>query len=485
MTALDDLEAKIKGTDTWPPKWDTAWATVAKWQAFRAADTDALKVIAHWSSTDSRTYFADPMPAKISGTFADLIFGEDPEFTAANDRDQDRLTESVEENGLASELQLAADTSVAEGEVWWHILVDPDQADVPIIRWHSRGQVLPLIRGRKVLACAFVSTIAVESDGARVTRLFEVHGDGAMLNLLFEGTSTSLGVPTALQSRPETADLPDVWNHGLPMLAGRVVNKIGRRGSLGVSDYAGVSDYLLALNETATIGQENARLTLKKRVVVPQRFLDKNGDFPAGADVIIATDTDADPDKPGQGLAQIEWSFDAQAFIAYKHELEQTIVARVGLVPQLLGIGSAQDGGGQAITGPAIKLRYMPATLSAAGKARFWDDELPGILCAAQRVDALTPKQDGLGREWAEASTPPTVERSSALPEDETEEATRHQLLVTAELEARQTAIEALHPDWDEKRVLEELTRIRADIGTVPAITPPDSTLDPHLPAAT
>ena len=484
MTALDDLEAKIKGTDTWPPKWDTAWATVAKWQAFRAADTDALKVIAHWSSTDSRTYFADPMPAKISGTFADLIFGEDPEFTAANDRDQDRLTEIVEENGLASELQLAADTSVAEGEVWWRILVDPDQADVPLIRWHSRGQVLPLIRGRKVLACAFVSTIAVESDGARVTRLFEVHGDGAMLNLLFEGTSTSLGVPTALQSRPETADLPDVWNHGLPMLAGRVVNKIGRRGSLGVSDYAGVSDYLLALNETATIGQENARLTLKKRVVVPQRFLDKNGDFPAGADVIIATDTDADPDKPGQGLAQIEWSFDAQAFIAYKHELEQTIVARVGLVPQLLGIGSAQDGGGQAITGPAIKLRYMPATLSAAGKARFWDDELPGILCAAQRVDALSPKQDGLGRPWAEPSTPPTVERSATLPEDETEEATRHQILVASELEARQTAIEALHPDWDEARVTEEVDRIKADLGEVPAPDQPAS-VDSHLPAAT
>jgi len=485
MTALDDLEAKIKGTDTWPPKWDTAWATVAKWQAFRESDADALKAIAHWRATDDRTYFPDPMPAKISGAFADLNFGEDPEFTAANEKDQDRLTEIVEENRLPSELRLAADTCVAEGEVWWRILVDPEQADVPLIRWHSRGQVLPLIRGRKVLACAFVSTIAVESNGNTVIRLFEVHGEGTMLNLLFSGTSTSLGQPINLSQRPETADLPEAWNHALPMLAGRVINKIGRRGNLGISDYAGITDYLLALNETATIGQENARLTLKKRVVVPQRFLDRNGDFPAGADIIIATDTDTDPDKPGQGLAQIEWSFDAQAFIAYKHELEQTVVARVGLVPQLLGIGSAQDGGGQALTGPAIKLRYMPATLAAAGKGRFWDDELPGILCAAQRVDALTPKQDGLGREWAEASTPPTVERSSALPEDETEEATRHQLLVTAELEARQTAIEALHPDWDEKRVLEELTRIRADIGTVPAITPPDSTLDPHLPAAT
>lgn len=468
--SADDLAQKITETREWPPKWETAWPTIRKWQAFREGTVDDLKELARFDRTahGDRTYFADPMPAKISTAFADLIFGEDPEFTAAKETDQPRLDNIVQDNGLPSELQVAADISVSEGEVWWRLLVDPLQADVPLVRWHSRASVLATIRGRHVIACAFVSVIATEGEGSRLYRLFEIHGDGLVLNRLYQGTRDSLGTRIRLADRDETSDLSDDWQHGLPMLAGRVVNKLGRRPSLGVSDYHGIEDYLLALNETVTIGQENARMTLKKRVVVPQRFLDQDGNFPAGADVIVATETDADPDRAQQGLAQIEWEFDAAAFIAYKQELEQTIVARVGLVPQMLGMGSATSDG-QAVSGTALKLRFLPASLSAAGKARFWDDALPVILELAQRLDSLGVKDGGFGRDWTDASTPPSVERSPTLPEDEAEKATRHVALVAGELESQQTAIEALHTDWDEPRVLEELRRI----GAAPADAPP------------
>lgn len=471
MTAIDELEAKIAATTTWPPTWDGAWATVSKWQAFREGDLDKLRELARFDRSTHRAYFADPMPSKISTAYSDLIFGEDPTFTAAAESDQDRLEAIIEGNALPSELQLAADTCVSEGEVWWRLLVDPEQADVPLIRWHSRAQVLPLIRGRKVLAAAFVSQVAVEGDGAQVYRLCEIHADQVMVNVLYQGTSTTLGKRIPLASRSETAELPDEWNHGLPILAGRVVNKLGRRANLGVSEYHGVEDYLLALNETATIGQENARMTLKKRALVGQQYLNADGDFLAGADVFVNTGTDMDPDKSGTPTI-IDWAFDAQAFIAYKHELEQTIVSRVGLVPQLVGIGSAQDGGGQAVTGPAQKLRLLPASLSTSGKGRFWDDELPRLLTAAQRVDALDVKANGFGRTWTDASSAPTVERSSTFPEDETEEATRHQILVAAGLEAKQTAIEELHGgDWSPERVAEEMALIAGDEQiTLPAL---------------
>jgi hypothetical protein len=414
------------------------------------------------------------MPEKISTTFANLIFGEDPAFVAANESDQDQLDQIVQDNGLASELQVAADIAVSEGEVWWRILVDPDQADVPLIRWHSRGSVLPLFRGRTPVAVAFLSVVEHDENSGRVWRLFEIHGDTEVLNVLFEGTTTSLGPQVDLRAHPDTQDLAERWQHGLPVLAGRVINKLGRSPHLGVSEYRGVEDYLLALNETATIGQENARMTLKKRVVIPQRFLNADGSFPAGADVIVATETDSDPDKPGQGLAQIEWSFDAAAFIAYKQELETTIAARVGLVPQIMGIGgSTQDG--TAASGTSIRLRFLTSTLAAEGKARHWDDALPKVLELCQRLDALPTGADGFGRQWADPLTPPTVERAASLPEDQAEEALRHKQLVEGEIESRQTAVEALHPDWDEGRVLEELARIDRDV-SVPVLDAPPFT---------
>lgn len=474
MSAEQLLERLTADSGQWPPKVDGgAWEVVSRWRAFRDGDTETLRRIARFERPDGsdRGYFCDPMPEKIATTYANLIFGENPDFTAANEGDQDRLTELVDENGLPSELQLASDLCVAEGEVWWRWLIDPAQADVPLMRFHSRAQVLALFRGRKPVAAGFV--FVIDEHDEKVWRLVEIHGDGEVLNVLFEGTRSSIGMRVNLQSRAETADLPDRWSHGLPMLCGRVLNKLGRNPRLGVSDFKGVEDYLLALNETATIGQENARMTLKRRVVVPQRFLNADGTFPAGAEVIVATDTDSDPDKPGQGLAQIEWSFDAQAFISYKQELEQTIAARVGLVPQIMGLGAATNDG-TAASGTSIRLRFLTSTLAAEGKARHWDDSLPYALGLGQRLAALPVKQGGLGQSWADPLTDPTVERQGALPEDQTEEATRHAALIGAEVESRQTAIENMHPDWDETRVLEELARIRADqdltVGVEPVV---------------
>lgn len=462
-TPADTLADLITASTDWPPRHAAdAWRQVTEWQAFREANSDLLNQITPFTRDNDCGYIADPLPAKISQAFADLLYGEDPDIDPGSEHDADSLAAIVDDNDLPSELQAAADIQSSEGEVWWRLLIDPEQADRPLIRFLSRTQVIPLIRGRRPVAVAFVFVIEHADNEDRVTRLIEIHGPGEVRNHLFTGTASTLGHPVPLEQHPATADLTETWEHGLPMLAGRIVNRLGRSAQLGVSDYAGVRDLLLALNETVSIGQHNARLTLRKRVIVPSRFLDQNGNFPAGADVIVAHDTDTDPDKPGQGLAQVEWNFDADAFISYKRELETTIIARVGLTPQLVGMATA-DGGSQALTGPAIKLRYLPATLTAEGKARSWDDQLPVILSLAQRLDALPQNMGGFGRQWTDPETPPSVKRAPVLPEDDGEEAKRHVTLVTGEIESRRTAIETLHPDWSTARVDEEIARIHDD----------------------
>lgn len=475
-TDADKLLERLTVTKNWPPKWECAWGDVRTWQALREADSDYLKKHIHWDHRGhghDRHYIVDPMPSKISGTFAELIFGQDPTITAAVKGNQKRLDMIVEDNELPGELQMAGDVCSSEGEVWWRWLIDLDQAEVPVLEFHSRLSVLPVFRGKRLLAAALISTFIPDDTDRQVKdvyRYFEIHADTIVMNVLFKGKADKLGTQVGLDQLDETADLPETWDHGLPMLVGRVVNKMGRRPQLGISDYAGVKDYLFALNETATIGQENARLTLKKRVVVPDSYLDVRGQFPAGADVIIAPTTDQDPDKAAQGLAQVEWSFDAQAFISYKEDLERTVLGRVGLARQLVDAGNATPDG--RATGTALKLRLIPSILATEGKGRFWDDALPMILGLGQQLDALTTDQRA-GYKWTNPAKPPVVERSSSLPEDETEEATRHSLLIGAEIESRQTAVEALHPDWDDIQVTDELAKIKKDIDTAAPVLPP------------
>lgn len=473
----DQLLAQLEGTTKWPPPWECAWKDTRLWQALREADDNYLRRYVRWDTAENRQrqYIVDPMPSKISWTFAELVFGDDPTFTAGTTADQARLDEFVEENQMPSELQSAEDICSSEGEVWWRILVDPMQAPVPIVEWHSRLAVLPMFRGRHLLAAALVSTYRppnARDQDKRLYRYFEIHADEVVYNVLFLGEKDKVGKRVALDDLQQTADLQDVWDHGLGMLCGRILNKRGRDPKRGVSDYAGVKDYLLALNETATIGQENARLTLKKRVVVPDSYLDVRGNFPAGADVLIAPTTDRDPDRPDQGLAQVEWSFDASAFIAYKEDLERTILGRVGLARQLVDAGNPTPDG--RATGTALRLRLIPSMLETADKGRFWDDALPDIFTKAQMVDALPEERGGFAGQWSSPGQAPTIERSGSLPEDETEEATRHSTLVTAEIESRKTAIQELHPDWDETQVTAEIDQITTEAKSfLPSVMPP------------
>jgi hypothetical protein len=109
-------------------------------------------------------------------------------------------------------------------------------------------------------------TSVAEDD--TVFRYVEIQTTGLTRNLLYKGNRTSLGEPVALATRDETAELPDEWPHDLDvMLAGRVTN--GTAGRLGRSQYAGVKDLLFALNESASIGEHNARLTLRQRMIMP------------------------------------------------------------------------------------------------------------------------------------------------------------------------------------------------------------------------
>lgn len=463
---------------------------IALWVALRESDRDQVSKIIGWDSdrqdgVSARPYKVDPLPERISQAFADLMFGEDPKIEPGSPEDADALAQMVEANDLPSEVRRWASDCSSEGEIWWKIFVNEDISDYPIIEASSRLDVIPLFRGRRIAAVAFISDLFTDHvmlEGQRsvyeVWRHIEMHTDGMVRNALYKGDLATIGEEVGLDQRPETASLEEEWNHGLDvMLAGRIPNKLGRDWRLGVSDYQGIKDLLLDLNEARVIMGENARLTAKKRMVVPAAALDEDGNFNAGADVLTVESLDTDLDNKGKAgpYAVLEYNFQATQLIQHIDDLTVTALTRVGLAEQFTGGG--KSGGGAAFSGTALRTRLIPTTLAAAGKARFFNDALPKILAAMAQVDQMPTEQGGCGHAWREAKNLPIITLSEVLPSDPTENITRHVAAVTGEVESVETAVRELNPEADDEWITDELQRIKDDrqiFGTGPK-QPPDA----------
>lgn len=494
-----------------------------EWAAFRESDRTVLRSLHPGGWDASKPYTVDPLPERIADVFPDLIFGADPEVTAASvtaaaatkkrdevtgeevaqaapdegpDEDQRLLDEAIDENDLPSELQEAGSICVGEGEVWWRIYVDRDAYRYPVIEWHSRLNVIPLWRGRKAVAVAFVTELDALAPDAPVARVgddadpirqlawregesgssdvvfryVEIQTTGLVRNLLYKGTRSALGDKVDLSQREELADLQEEWHHGLDiMLADRVPN--GRRGKrLGKSQFHGIKDLLYMLNESVDIGRHNAQMTLRRRAIMPASAArpsrgasDEDG---AGGrakveldDVYLYHSDDDEVSDGGGPLKVLEYSFDAQALEIYDNGLTDKALTRARVAPQL--VGRATEG---AATGPALKARLLDTVLCANGMARTWDDKLPKLLRALQLVMTLPEELDGHGYKMkGDPDVPPAVERSSTLPEDEDALVVRITTEVGAEILSKRTAIEERHPDWSDDRVDEELARIEAE----------------------
>lgn len=508
--AADLLIGKIEAERRWPPPFDRERiGEVAQRAAFREADEPTLRSLHKWPQ--GRDYIVDPIGDRIATAKADLVFGEDPVFRASKESDQANVMRIVERGDLPSELHYADQLRASEGEVWWR-LESNDMAGCVIPTFHSREVVVPLFMGPILIAVAFVSEFEEPTRGRnarpRVWRHLEIQSAGRVENRLYYGYNDTLGQGRPLTDFSETNELDAVWNHGLPgILAGRVVFRRGRDRALGRSVFQGVPQIMLALNEAMTIGVENARLVAKKRAVIPaQKATTRdpalpvdsidNGDgtrrpvesiFDAGEDVLLAGGLDEELGKePGAGLFKVlEYSFDAEALIAWQDKLVSVLASRCGLTVQFLGEG-AKAGEGTAETGTALRVKLLPATTSSRGSARAWDDALPHILMLAQLLDAEPMSRGGFQRPYTAAGVPPSIQRRDPLPRDRAEDFAAHSTATGGPVESIETAVRDLNPDWGDAEIKAEVDRIRADVQTANSFVglgaPPSDDLDEDLP---
>lgn len=483
----DQLISELDAAASWPlPREHEALEACAYGRAVRKGDTEHLAKAAGWDR--SRPYVHDPLGRRIATGFADFLFSEDAEFKAPSngEGEQDRVDHLVEVNNLQARCHRAERINVSEGEVWWKLHYDPAVADVPLLTFASRRQVVPLFYGDRVLAAAFWSERGREmgrnGDGeldpdapAVVFRHVEVHCDGRIVNVLYRGTEDVLGSRVDLTASPATAAFPDeVRLEGLAMLAGRVVNDLDDDDTLGVSEYKAVDGLLKALDEAVTISVENTRLTGQDRIVAQGKLRQApDGAFDASMQVFYLDEEggtlgDAGGTPP---VFAIEKRFDAEAIWTQIQQLVKTIVSRVGLVAEFVGDG----GEGKAESGTAIRLRFLPTSNASKGKQREWDRALPHILGLMLQLEAAVFDAPAPGEGVA------TVTLSDPIPRDESETNSDVAAAVAAEVMSRETAIKTLHPEWDSGQVEDELARIAADMDAMPPTDSPPPPAGPQI----
>ena len=462
----------------WPLKCEQeTLKALNTWEAWRESDRDDLKIIAGWNDP-KRPYKVDPVAELVADAWAAFLFGEDPRVKARDERDQpllDALLDLDPSGGtgtrFASDLYDAARIAVSEGEVWARVYVDRAVAPRPLLEWHSRKCILPLYVGPRLLAAAVITELGKMGD--HEYRALEIHADGEIVNVLYRGKAGELGQRVDLTDHPATAGIEERWAHGLPgMLVERIRNRKGEGEHLGRSDYHGIQDSLIDLNEAASIGSNNMLLTARKRVAVSANVAQASTTrgisdyaprvrFDPREEVFVDDPLDSELGGPvREPFRVIEYSFDASSLIAWRRDVLETALSRIGLNSQWTGTGG--DAVGYAMSGTSLKLRLIPTTKAGRAKGRSWDDGVPRIAGTMIRVDALAEQAGGYGRPWTDTGDP-IITRAPGIPADDLEEAQRHGILVNAGVESVEQAIRELHPDWDDPAIADEVARIRAD----------------------
>ena len=481
---IDTLIAELDAAPAWPlPRERHAVTVSLEGRALRRADTEELRRVQGWDA--DRTMVVDPLARRIAFGFADFLFSEPIRLEVEDQAAQAEIDAFRDANRLDAKLHRAERQIVSEGEAWWKLHTEPALADVPLISWCSRRDVVPLFYGDRVIACAFVTEKYRESETIdektveKVWRHVEAHGAGRVLNVLYLGTSDSLGTRIPLEQLPHTAGLNPEWEHGLPMLAGRIVNDLDDDDTQGVSEYEPVRDLLFALNEAATIAVENARLTGQDRVFVAGRLRQVDGSFDASLQVFEAETDGATLGEAGGSppIVAVEKHYDAEPLWRHIAGIVKTTLSRVGMVVQI--VDSSEEG--KAESGTAIRLRFLPTALAAKGKAKEHAEAIPHIVSLALQIIAKPTGDGGFGRQVA--PDPPAIEFENPIPVDESEETKDRALAVTSGILSRRQAITEAHPDWTPQQVDEELAEIRADEGA-PAEPPPAPHDPPPMPHA-
>ncbi len=407
-----------------------------------------------------------PLPSDIAQTSARLLFSEPPTLKAKNAATQKRLDELVDDGAHAT-LLAATETGAAKGGVYLRVVWDKSIRPRPWLSRVDATAAVPEWRWDTLWAVTFWRVL--EDDGNRVLRHLERHERGAILHGLYEGTPDRLGRQVEFGAHPDVAWLADVAPTGqidtgltdrltavyIPNITpSRIWADLPAAVNLGRSDYDGVEGFFDALDETWTSLMRDLRLA-RARLVVPEEYLTSLGPgngavFDTARELFTPIKTMAD-DSSGLNIELIQPLIRVEEHLRMAAEQARMIVETAGYSAQSFGMA-----GGPAVTATEVTARERESFIGRDAKLLHVKPRTQEITETLLAVDAVL-FNSGVAVET------PEIDFGSTVSQDPESQARTLQLLDAAGAISTYLKVKALHPDWEETAIREEVDRINGD----------------------
>lgn len=504
---------------SWPPPGLVKpHRDIACWSAWWSGDTDALtQVYGGYSTTENsfqqqgswaakgglvgaaRRWFwgtppiAGQKPAKlhvplaseIAQVSADLLYGEPPKVTAADDDTTQEALDRLIDEHVHTVLHDSAESSAALGSKWLRIGIDKTvKPDGPIVSLVDADAAYPTYRYGLLVDVLFLSEF--EDRSGAFWRHFELHrrteqGEGVVEHALFYGDAQSVGRRMALDDHPATAhlaplvqELPDGSGQGVltgvsrlsvvggPNARSRTWRQIPDARHLGRADISGLEPVLDAFDDVWSSWMRDIRHG-RSRIHVPQLLLQSGGPGKAASvnleeEIYIGLNS-MPSDERGMEISAQQFAIRHVEHAATLDALHEHIVSGAGYSPQTFGIDS--DG---ALTATESWNRQVRTKNTRAGKVRR---ERP-------IVAALAPTLLEFDRvHFAGKGNPDAVievKFQESVSDSQEGRARTAQLLRAAKAASTETLVAMQHPDWSGDDIKAEAKLIldedRVEIGS-------------------
>ncbi len=406
-------------------------------------------------------YIAANFAGVVSTLAADMLLGEPPDFTVAdNELAQEAVERLVRENELVPlSYEAALGTSFRGDTVLkarWGLRTPQSTTPEAIIEEVPAGIYFPEFSEDNIRQVVRASLAWLKVDPQNPTKMLvrvEEHEPGIIRNRLFRPSTTEAeGAELDIRSLPEYADLAPEEATGLDEIPLYHIPNY-RYGSVywGISDYQGLESLIEALNNRLSMVDAVLDKHVAPRLVVPPSMVDEDGKVMLDKLDVVTLD-------PGESEPKyLTW--DAQLTAAYTQidRLMELLFIMSETGPSIFGL----DKYGVAQSGTALKLRLIRTVAKINRKRLYFDRGLKRVLLCAQRLEQL---YGGGGYEPAEVS----IAWADGLPEDMKEMVEQEAMRAAA----GNTSVESSIRRLDGPEAVEaEMERIAADQAQQTALT--------------
>lgn len=419
-----------------------------------------------------------PMAEEIASQGSYQLFKNPPLITTGSTNHQTRIDEYISE-GLFIQLLEAAEVACALSGVYLRVGYDTSVSEYPIITVVHPDLAVPTFYHGHMTSCILWQIL--EDVGGKVVRHLECHEPGVIYHGVYIGTHKDIGIRQGLDTRPETEYLMDEAPGPVkdrldviyvPNLKTRIWRDKGQAANLGRSDYSSVITLMDALDEAYTSWMRDVRLG-KARLMVPQNYLESEGQgkgamFDLDKDVFVTLNVMAAQDR--MEIVPNQFAIRYAEHTATCMALMERILSGAGYSLQTFGMT-----GEVAMTATESDSRERRTFDTRAAKVEVWERKINDLVQLMLAVDNTM----GNVQEFVEGpETEILVEFPPAVQESQQILAQVAQLLRTAEAASTETLVKLIHPDWDDERVTEEVTKIMGEkpAPTTPGIVPKDDT---------